>query len=182
VRVADVEALPAPLPSDRLTGLLERTNQPAMRLIIALVAIHALTRHEVRHLRLDDLDLAHGRLTVRRNGVNHVVYLDPTTYQLTRHWLQERRRRWSRTTNPYLQVNAHTAPDKRHPPNGAISISRPLQQLGLGTRQLRTDRILNEARHSADPVSLIRIFGITVTTAMRYLRAAHPERASIPPR
>jgi integrase len=182
VSVTDVAALPAQLPSDRLAGLLGRTTNPAVRLIIALSAIHALTRHDVRHLRLDDLDLTRGRLTVRRNGLTHMVYLDPTTYQLARQWLHERRRRWPRTTNPHLLVTARTAPDNRHPPIDVMAISRPLQQLGHGARQLRADRILNEARHSADPISLIRIFGISVTTAMRYLRAAHPERCSVPPR
>lgn len=80
-----------------------------------------------------------------------------------------------RLARPPIRCSLPSAPDNRHPPIGVVAISRPLQQRELGTRQLRADRILNEARHSADPVSLIRIFGITVTTAMCSPRATHPE-------
>jgi hypothetical protein len=48
--------------------------------------------------------------------------------------------------------------------------------------QLRQDRILDEARHRADPVHLMRLFGLSDTTAMKYLYTAHPERQSVPPR
>ncbi|MFC4503685.1 MULTISPECIES: hypothetical protein [Streptomyces] len=36
------------------------------------------------------------------------------------------------------------------------------------------DRILDEAQHTANPLHLVRLFGISPITAMRYLRAAHP--------
>jgi hypothetical protein len=52
---------------------------------------------------------------------------------------------------------------------------RPRCHLG-GPRQ---DRNLNEAFDSADPLKLMRLFGITDQTAMRYFTAAHPERTSI---
>lgn len=47
---------------------------------------------------------------------------------------------------------------------------------------LRQDRILNEAAETADPLRLMRLFGITEQTAMRYVGAAHPERTSKLPR
>jgi hypothetical protein len=47
---------------------------------------------------------------------------------------------------------------------------------------LRQDRILNEAAESADPLRLMRLFGITEQTAMRYVTAAHPERTAKLPR
>jgi hypothetical protein len=50
--------------------------------------------------------------------------------------------------------------------------------LGVGPSVLRQDRILDEARHTADPVHLMRVFGISVHTAMDYVYAAHPERRS----
>jgi hypothetical protein len=53
---------------------------------------------------------------------------------------------------------------------------------GLLPSRLRTDRILHEAAVTADPVLLIRLFGISVKTAMRYLRSAHPDRGSVLPR
>ncbi|MET9511991.1 hypothetical protein ABZX62_26640 [Streptomyces flavidovirens] len=43
---------------------------------------------------------------------------------------------------------------------------------------LRQDRILNEAAESADLLRLMRLFGITEQTAMRYVTAAHPERTA----
>jgi hypothetical protein len=58
-------------------------------------------------------------------------------------------------------------------------IFRPL---GLSPSKLRQDRILDEARHTADPVLLMRVFGIAAETAMKYIHAAHPERRSTLPR
>lgn len=46
----------------------------------------------------------------------------------------------------------------------------------------RQDRILDEARHTADPVHLVRVFGITESTAIYYVHAAHPGRQSVIPR
>jgi hypothetical protein len=53
--------------------------------------------------------------------------------------------------------------------------------LGITPNQLRTDRILDEAHHTADPVQLIRVFGLGTTTAIRYVRAAHPDRFTSDP-
>jgi hypothetical protein len=36
------------------------------------------------------------------------------------------------------------------------------------------DRILNEAQHTDDPLHLIRLFGLSPRTAMKYIHAAHP--------
>ncbi|WP_413811229.1 hypothetical protein [Streptomyces sp. OE57] len=47
---------------------------------------------------------------------------------------------------------------------------------GVTLRAVRADRILDEARDTEDPVLLIRVFGISTTTAMKYLHAAHPHR------
>ncbi|GAA2779351.1 hypothetical protein GCM10010505_04870 [Kitasatospora aburaviensis] len=58
-------------------------------------------------------------------------------------------------------------------------IFRPL---GLSPSKLRQDRILDEARHTADPVHLMRVFGIAAETAMKYIATAHPERTSKLPR
>jgi hypothetical protein len=52
----------------------------------------------------------------------------------------------------------------------------------VSSSQLRADRILDEARHTADPAHLTRVFAISDTTAMKYLNTAHPERQSVPPR
>ncbi|WP_218969525.1 hypothetical protein [Streptomyces sp. JV178] len=40
-----------------------------------------------------------------------------------------------------------------------------------------TGQFLDEARHTADPVHLVRVFGIHPHTAVRYVHAAHPDKA-----
>ncbi|MEU6799006.1 hypothetical protein ABZ907_45560 [Nonomuraea wenchangensis] len=52
---------------------------------------------------------------------------------------------------------------------------------GIHAHRIREDRLLYEAAVTADPVHLIRVFGVSVGTAMRYVNAAHPERAAVPP-
>jgi hypothetical protein len=66
--------------------------------------------------------------------------------------------------------------------NRVFERHRICQPLGLAPSRLRQDRILDEARHTADPVHLMRVFGISDTTAMKYVYAAHPERRSTLPR
>ncbi|MEV2226472.1 hypothetical protein AB0E01_42465 [Nocardia vinacea] len=174
--------LPDPVPSDRLRGLLDRTNNPLARFAVALVGIHALRGNDLRGLQLNDLDLARGRLLVRRPGRIHTVWLDTLTHHLAGQWLAERHRRWPATTNPHLLINQQTAFHAQHPP---ITMSVPHKAFaahGLTMDQVRQDRILNEAHHHADPLHLIRLFGISDETAMRYLTAAHPERTSQLPR
>ncbi len=41
----------------------------------------------------------------------------------------------------------------------------------------RADRILDEARETADPVHLVRLFGIRPSIAVKYVHAAHPDMA-----
>jgi len=51
----------------------------------------------------------------------------------------------------------------------------------VNARRIREDRLLHEATVTADLVHLIRVFGVSASTAMRYVHAAHPERAAVPP-
>jgi integrase len=169
--------LPVPLPSDRLHGLIDKTPTHAGKLAVALVAIHALPGADIRRLRLDDLDRHHGRLTVARPGRPHIVYLDEFTLNLATAWLTERAQRWPRTTNPHLLITQQSATDHRNRPMHAVSFRMLFTPLGITPSQLRIDRIYDEARHTADPVHLMRTFGISTNTAMTYLEATHPERA-----
>ncbi|GAA3776611.1 site-specific integrase [Streptomyces chiangmaiensis] len=157
---------------------LDRVNTLMAKLVVALVAIHGLSRREARHLLLTDLDLAHGRLTVRRE-LKHTVYLDELTHTLAADWLRERHRCWPQTTNPYLLVSQQTVADDRLPPVSTMVINDIFRPLGLSPSKLRQDRILDEARHTADPVHLMRVFGIAAETAMKYIYDAHPERRSV---
>jgi hypothetical protein len=47
----------------------------------------------------------------------------------------------------------------------------------LVPKQLWRDRVLHEANHTADPVHLIRLVGIHPSTAVKYVNAAHPDKA-----
>ncbi|MFE9635314.1 hypothetical protein [Streptomyces sp. NPDC006463] len=38
------------------------------------------------------------------------------------------------------------------------------------------DRIVDEARHSADPVRLMKLFGLSNLSATRYVLSAHPDK------
>ncbi|WP_158711270.1 hypothetical protein [Streptomyces sp. NRRL S-1824] len=177
VSLPSPEQLPRPLPSDRLRGLLDGIATVRDRLIVALVAVHALMPHDIRHLLMSDIDPSKGRITVRRLGQTaRTVYLEEITWQALRAWLGERAHRWPRTANPYLLVTRQTAVDDRGAPVAELVTKKPFMALGLKSTSLRGDRILDEAQHTADPIHLIRVFGIAPTTAMKYLRAAHPAR------
>lgn len=120
--------------------------------------------------------------TIDRPHGTHTIFLDVVTYQLVTAWLHERRTRWPVTTNPHLIISHHSAVDERDRPVAVDTIRDRLLPVGLQARALRADRILHEAAVAADPVHLIRLFGISAKTAMRYLQAAHPDRGSVLPR
>ncbi|MFD3307193.1 hypothetical protein [Streptomyces sp. NPDC058694] len=69
---------------------------------------------------------------------------------------------------------ARTATDDSHPQVNPQAITKTLRRLGLQITRLRVDRILDEAKHTRDPLHLIRLFGLPPITAMKYLRAADP--------
>lgn len=175
-------ALPTGLPAERLGGILERAGKPRTRLIIVLIAVHALTWNEIRHLRLTDLDLASGRLSARRSSARHIVRLDELTHRLVAEWLTERQKTWPRTTNPHLLISRATVYHPQLLPLAHSYTYPVLHKLGVSATQLRVDRLLDEARHSAGPVHMMRLFGISPTTALKYVSAAHPERQCVLPR
>ncbi|MFJ4777935.1 hypothetical protein [Streptomyces sp. NPDC088762] len=98
--VSGHRALPRPVPSDGLRTLFDAVPTSFGRLVVALVAVHALGGQDIRTLLLTDIDLAHGRLHVRRGPARRTVLLDPFTRQLATDWLAERHRRWPASTNP----------------------------------------------------------------------------------
>ncbi|SDM62327.1 hypothetical protein [Nonomuraea jiangxiensis] len=68
------------------------------------------------------------------------------------------------------------------PPISSMVMNDVFKPHGLSASKLRQDRILDEAKHTADPVHLMRVFGIGARTAMKYVYAVHPERRSALPR
>ncbi|MGW2253530.1 tyrosine-type recombinase/integrase [Kitasatospora sp. NPDC001660] len=177
VALAVARHLPTPLPSDRLRGLLDKVPGTRDKLIVTLAAVHALAMTQIRQLRLEDLDRARGQLRVRRPGrMDHVVYLDELTLNLATALITERFERWPDCTNPYLITSRQTAVNDLHPLVGWEVIKNPFERVGISAGKLRQDRIYDEARETADPVRLMRVFGICSATATRYVAAAHPDK------
>ncbi|MFF4749417.1 hypothetical protein [Streptomyces sp. NPDC001270] len=178
---AGINNTPPSVPSDRLGGILSHARNDFQRLVMVLVCVHALSGTDMRHLLLTDLDLSRERLIVRRPGKRHIIYLDELTHRCASAWLRARHRRWPVTTNPHLLINRWTAVDTNYSPIGTTftAIFRPT---GLTMPTLRQDRIRDEAFEVNDPLHLMRLFGISSQTAMRYITAAHPERTAKLPR
>jgi hypothetical protein len=174
--------LPAPIPSDQLAGLIDRAGTPIAKVIVAMIAIHGLGKKETTLLLSEDLDLPRGQLSVRRPTGTHAVYLDDLTRALLAGWLRERHLRWPLAGNPHLLVTRETAASAAGPPIALTVIDAIFSGLGLTPSKVRQDRILDEARQTADPVHLMHVFGLTAHPAMKYLQAAHPERGPAMPR
>jgi hypothetical protein len=177
-----MQRLPAPIPSDQLRGLIDRAGTPIAKVATAMIAIHGLGKKETTLLLIEDLDLSRGRLAVRRPTGTHIVYLDELSRTLMAGWLRERHRCWPLTGNPHLLVTSQTAADGSGPPIALTVIEAIFAGIGLTPSKVRQDRILDEARHTADPVHLMRVFGLTAKPAMKYVQAAHPERGPAMPR
>jgi hypothetical protein len=109
--------------------------------------------------------------------LRHTLYLEELTHQLAADWTTYRYQWWPASANPHLLVSQKTAVDPDHPTVSIGLLSGALPR-GLTLSGLRQDRILNEASESADPLRLMRLFGITEQTAMPYVTAAHPERTA----
>ncbi|WP_094213791.1 hypothetical protein [Streptomyces sp. 2R] len=107
----------------------------------------------------------------------HLVYLDDLSTDLAADRLRERRRRWPQATNPHLLITPQTYRHPASPPISHCAMRSAFDQIGLLPRQAWADRFLDEARETADPVHLVRIFGIHPNIAVKYVHAAHPDKA-----
>ncbi|MET8623843.1 hypothetical protein ABZW30_08815 [Kitasatospora sp. NPDC004669] len=168
-------------PSDLLAGLLDHAATLFARLTVALAAVHAVPVTEIRDALTVDLNLARGTLELRRGLLRHTLYLEELTHRLAADWLTYRHRRWPASLNPHLLVSQKTALDPDLPAVNRNSLRIGLPD-GLTLEKLRQDRILDEAFATGDPLKLMRLFGITDVTAMRYVGAAYPERTAKLPR
>ncbi|MFJ4188157.1 hypothetical protein [Kitasatospora sp. NPDC089509] len=174
--IPKVVTVPRRIPTDRLVGLLDRAPSAMANALVVLVAVHALGPETLRTTRLTGLDRAKGRRRVpHRSGGWHTVYLDDLTTVLLNNWLRERAERWPRSTNPHLFMTQMTALDPTAPPISPTAVKQVFAGLGVSADRLRIDRLLDEAHESEDPVHLMRVFGVSDTTAMKYVHTAHPE-------
>jgi hypothetical protein len=159
-------AINIPLPLD-VALIRERLNspEPVIALSVALISFHALTKLQLRQLRVTDI--SDGRL---RLGDRSIPLAAPVRTRLAA-WLDYRARTWPNTANPYLIINRRTAP--RLTPIGG---TYPWQQAKLSPQLLREDRILSEIHATGgDARRICDLFGLSITGATRYLGALeHP--------
>lgn len=164
---------PKPLAPHKLAAATDKASaNPALRVMLALAAVHALNAQEIRTLKLDDIDLPGKRITLRAASRP----LDPYTFDALAHYINMRRSRWPRSANPHLLLSPITA----HA-DGPVShgfIAKTLDKVGLTITQLKTDRYLDEAMATnGDPILLAQIFGLSHTRSCHYADAvrAHQE-------
>lgn len=139
---------------------------PVVALAVALVAFHALTGRQLRHLQLTDI--RDGALVLADRDVPLAA---PVRTRLAA-WLDHRSRTWPGSANPHLLINRRTAP--RLVPVGP---QYPWTGITLAPRALREDRILHEIHATGGDIRLVcDLFGLSVEAATRYLdTVAHPD-------
>jgi len=163
-------SVPVPLPAHLLTATAEAADHdPALRAVVALAGVHALLPGQIRHLRIDQVDLSALRLDPE--GLDRP--LDEFTAAAIRSYLSFRGSRWPATTSPYLLVTRKTAHTGE--PVSRFWMNRLFRDLPVTTGQLRDDRIVEEALVGrADPLHLAAVFGFGPRTGLRYVQAAAP--------
>lgn len=161
-------SVPAPLPAHLLTMTAEAArDDPALQVAVALAGVHALLPGQIRHLRLDQVDLPGRRLDP--GGPDHP--LDEFTATAIRGYLAFRNHRWPATTSTYLLVTRKTAHTGE--PVSRYWMSSLFRRLPVTAEQLRDDRIIEEALAGrADPLHLAAVFGFGPRTGLRYAQAA----------
>jgi integrase len=152
------------------SGLLALLDHPEQRLVLLLSGVHALRTSQIRHLRLDEVDMAQGTLLVK----NRRRPLDRLTGEVLRAWLDRRQVLWPVTANPYVLINQSTAGGTK--PVTRSFVEDRLQPLGDVTpHDLRVDRFLAEVHATGgDPLKLTRLFGVSDPTAIRYCNELGP--------
>ena len=160
--------VPAPLPAHLVTAAAAAARKdPALRVAVALAGVHALLPGQIRHLRLDQVDLPGRRLDP--GGLDRP--LDEVTATAITSYLGFRSQRWPSTTNPYLLITRKTAHTGE--PASRFWMSRLFRSLPVTAAQLRDDRIVEEALAGrADPLHLAAVFGFGARTGLRYAQAA----------
>jgi integrase len=134
-------------------------HEPAVGLLMLL---HGASVAELRRLRLDDVDLAAGRL--RFAGRPHPTPLDPATSDAISRCLGHLVDR--RNTNRYLLVNKCNL--TAHGPVATGYLQRLLAPAGVTPRLLRATRLAHLAQ-ATDPILVAETFGVRHDAATRYL-------------
>ncbi|MEV8529511.1 hypothetical protein AB0451_36215 [Streptomyces sp. NPDC052000] len=159
-----------PLVPERVDRSVAVAATPATRLILTLVAVHAVRVAQIAALTLNDTDLGNRRRTI----AGRVRPPDDLTMQLLLDWLEHRHRRWPNTANLHPLINNQTANTTGRAGNHWISAAMRGQDATL--ERLRVDRQLEEAlAKGPDPLHLAEDFGLDEKTAMRYADSARAQ-------
>lgn len=165
-------SIPIPLtPADLRTVAQAANHTPALKVMVALVGIHALYPKQARELRLDAIDLPRNRL-ILPSGARPI---DDYTCSAITDYLRLRRNAWPIISSPYLLVS-HRSVHTGKPVTDAWMHSL-FRDLPVTAWRLRDDRLLEEAVHNGDPLHLSSVFGITPITSLRFVRAIYGEAA-----
>ncbi len=140
---------------------------PAVRLALALAAVHAARPKTIRELLLTDVDPGNRRLII----AGRIRPLDDLTHDTARVWLDYRRTRWPNTANPHLIVSQQSAMETG--PVSSVWLTNAFRGRTATLERLRVDRQLDEALvRGPDPLHLASVFGLDEKTAIRYTNAA----------
>lgn len=151
-----------PLPLDpKLVGERLQTDSPTTNLIVALFAFHGLRLQQLQRLLLTNI--RDGKLTIDGRTM---PLARPVRDRLAA-YLDDRNSRWPEALNPHLFINSRTwRTDQPASPRYFHLAIGP----GLTPRQLREDRILNEAAATGGDIrALTDLFGLSTNASTRYL-------------
>ncbi len=136
---------------------------PLERAIGFLCLLHGTSSAELRHLRLDAIDLEAG--SVRLGHRRHPLPLDPLTADAIRACVAQRTIR--PTINPHLVVTKVTR--LHEGPCSEYFLARTLKATGFTPRVVRQTRLADLAQRT-DPRLLAASFGLTEEGALHYVR------------
>jgi hypothetical protein len=177
ITLPSMRRLPAPIPADLLRGLIDRAGIPVAKVAVALIAIHGLGKK-------DNPPAAGGPRPAPRPARRPPPHRN--AHRLPRRAHPHAHHRLAPRTPPPLAAHREPLPAgqqaNRRPAGLPYRHRHHFSGLGLTPSKVRQDRILDEARHTADPVHLMRVFGLSAHPAMKYVQAAHPDRGPAMPR
>lgn len=156
-----------PMTDEEIQAVKQIAVNPAQRLIVALLAVHAARPASIRNLTMDDLDMPNRRITID----GHTQRLSELTYRALRAWLEQRRTTWPHTPNRHVLISKSTALTGEPISKGFFLFH--LRRHGVGLDRIRKDRILHEALTvGPDPLHLALVFNLSHTTASQYAAIA----------
>jgi integrase len=145
---------------------------PHEALLGILALLHGASSHEVRHLRVSDIDPA-GKM-VRLGARPRPVPLDPASWQVLERCLAHREQQ--RTGNPHLMVTKGTKAGRA--PASAAYTSHLLDGCGVPPRMLRCTRLAILV-NTIDPKLVAAAYGMDPEGVMSYL-ADHVDPGRLP--